>query len=289
MAKRDNGWRFVIPAVVVLAAVVAFPFGFSLYISFTESTAYSIYNGRFLLLDNYLGLFKDIKFWDSLRVSSLYVALAVGVEMVGGFFLALLVDSLPKFKKLFMVLFILPMMVAPLVYGIIFKLMYNSIYGFIPVFFRDAFGIEITPLNKPFAALFSMVVVDAFQWTSFVFLVFFSALQALPREPLEASLIDGAGYWKSVWYVTLPLLRPVTAVILIFRIMDSFKVFDQIFVITGGGPGAATTTMSLYTYFLMFTRYNFGKAAALTIIILITVTLITRFAFNALYKEVSYQ
>ncbi|MDI3517775.1 MAG: multiple sugar transport system permease protein [Thermotogota bacterium] len=286
---KDKGWRFVLPAVVVLAAVVMFPFLFSLYISFTESTAYNIYRGRFVFFDNYISLFRDVKFLDSMRVTALYVLFAVAIETVVGTALALLIDALPKGRKIFMVLLILPMMVAPLVYGIIFKLAYNSIYGIIPVAFRDLFGVELNILNRPFSALMAMVVVDAFQWTSFVFLIVFSALQALPREPFEAALIDGASYWKSVWYITLPLLRPVMGVVLIFRIMDSFKVFDQIFAITGGGPGTATTTMSLYTYFLMFTRYNFGRAAALTIVILIAVTLISRMVFRTVYREVSYQ
>ncbi|MCD6254398.1 MAG: sugar ABC transporter permease [Thermotogae bacterium] len=287
--RRGKGWCFILPAVIVLAAVVMFPFLFSLYISFTESTAYNIYRGRFVLLENYISLLKDVKFLDSVKVTALYVLFAVAIETIIGIILALLVDALPKGKKIFMILMILPMMVAPLVYGIIFKLAYNSIYGIIPVAFRDLFGIELNILNRPFSALMAMVLVDAFQWTSFVFLIVFSALQALPKEPLEAALIDGASYWKSVWYVTLPLLRPVVGVVLIFRIMDSFKVFDQIFAITGGGPGTATTTMSLYTYFLMFTRYNFGRAAALTIIILIAVTIISRMVFKTVYREVSYQ
>ncbi len=283
--NRDRGWRFVIPAVVLLGLVVLFPFAFSLYISFTESTAYNIYRGRFVFLENYIALFKDTKFVDSVKVTFLYVVIAVSVELLLGILLALLVDALPRGKKVFMILMILPMMVAPLVYGIIFKLGYNSIYGPIPVFFRDVFGIELNILNRPFPALLSVVVVDVFQWTSFVFLIVFSALQTLPREPFEASLIDGASYWKSTWYITLPLLRPVLGVVLIFRVMDAFKTFDQIFVITGGGPGTATTTMSLYTYFLMFTRYNFGKAAALTIIILIAVTFISRWVLKTFYRE----
>jgi len=285
--RNDRGWRFVIPSVILLGFVALFPFIFSLYISFTESTAYNIYHGKFVGLGNYISLFKDIKFWDSLRVTLLYVALSVSIEMILGFFLALLVDSLDRYQRLFMILFIIPMMIAPLVYGIIFKLLYNSIYGPIPLFFRSAFNIELQILNKPFRALLAMVIVDVFQWTSFVFLITYSALQALPKEPFEAAMIDGATYWKRVRYVLLPLIRPAFVVIMIFRLMDSFKTFDQIFVITGGGPGTATTTLSLYTYFLMFTRYNFGKAAALTVIILMVVIVITNLVFKRFFREVS--
>ncbi|HDM70745.1 MAG: hypothetical protein DRP30_06955 [Thermotoga sp.] len=285
--RNDRGWRFVIPSVILLGFVALFPFIFSLYISFTESTAYNIYHGKFVGLGNYISLFKDIKFWDSLRVTLLYVALSVSIEMILGFFLALLVDSLDRYQRLFMILLIIPMMIAPLVYGIIFKLLYNSIYGPIPLFFRSAFNIELQILNKPFRALLAMVIVDVFQWTSFVFLITYSALQALPKEPFEAAMIDGATYWKRVRYVLLPLIRPAFVVIMIFRLMDSFKTFDQIFVITGGGPGTATTTLSLYTYFLMFTRYNFGKAAALTVIILMVVIVITNLVFKRFFREVS--
>ena len=285
--RNDRGWRFVIPSVILLGFVALFPFIFSLYISFTESTAYNIYHGKFVGLGNYISLFKDIKFWDSLRVTLLYVALSVSIEMMLGFFLALLVDSLDRYQRLFMILLIIPMMIAPLVYGIIFKLLYNSIYGPIPVFFRSVFNMELQILNKPFRALLAMVIVDVFQWTSFVFLITYSALQALPKEPFEAAMIDGATYWKRVRYVLLPLIRPAFVVIMIFRLMDSFKTFDQIFVITGGGPGTATTTLSLYTYFLMFTRYNFGKAAALTVIILMVVIVITNLVFKRFFREVS--
>ncbi len=285
--NKDKGWRFVIPAVALLGLVALFPFFFSLYISFTESTAYNIYRGHFVFLKNYFSLFRDTKFIDSVKVTSLYVITAVTIEMVLGVALALLIDSLPIGKKIFMILMVLPMMVAPLVYGIIFKLGYNSIYGPIPAFFRDFFGTELNILNRPFSALMAVVLVDIFQWTSFVFLIVFSALQTLPKEPFEAARIDGASYWKSTWYITLPLLKHVLGVVLIFRIMDAFKAFDQVFVITGGGPGTATTTMSLYTYFLMFTRYDFGKAAALTVIILIAVIIISKWVINFFYKEVN--
>ena len=285
MAKKDKGWRFVLPAIIALAIVAFFPFIFSVYISLTNSTAYSIYNGKFVFLKNYIDLFRDIKFYDSIKVTVLYVLLSVFIETVLGFLIAILIDSLPKHKRIFMVLMIVPMMIAPLVYGIIFKLAYNSIYGIIPQIFRQAFGFEPNLLNKPMNALLSMVVVDVFQWTSFVFLIIYSALQSLPIEPFEAALLDGATFWKRIRYITFPMIKPAIGIAVALRMIDAFKTFDQVFVITGGGPGTATTTMSLYTYFLMFTRYNFGSAAALTILILIAATIATKFVFKALYRK----
>ncbi len=239
--KKDKGWRFVIPVLIALGGVALFPFAFSVYISLINSTAYSTYTAKFIGINNYISLFRDANFWNSFRVTLIYVAGAVSLEMLFGTLLALLIDSLPKGNRVFMIVLAFPIMIAPLVYGITFKLMYNSIYGFIPQFLR-IFNINVSLLSTPNSALVSMMVVDVFQWTSFVFLIIYSALQSVPKEPLEAAKIDGAGYWKSVWYVLLPILRPIFVITLIFRVMDAFKIFDQVFVITDGGPGTATTT-----------------------------------------------
>jgi multiple sugar transport system permease protein len=165
---------------------------------------------------------------------------------------------------------LVPMMLPAVVVGVVWRLLLNPNYGPINSGLRSL-GINsdlLTWTASPKLAMLSVIVVDCWQWTPFMFLVLLAGLQAIPLEPYEAALIDGSNRWQTFRHITLPLLRPAILIALLLRTMDLLRVFDQIFILTEGGPGFATETLSLYIYRTAFRFFDFGYAAALSFVLL---------------------
>jgi multiple sugar transport system permease protein len=162
------------------------------------------------------------------------------------------------------------MMLPTVVVGVVWRLMLNPNFGAINGTLKQ-FGISTESLTwtaSPKLAMLSVIAVDVWQWTPFVFLVLLAGLQAIPQEPYEAALIDGSNRWQTFWHVTLPLLKPSILIVLLLRTMDLLRVFDQIFILTEGGPGFATETIGLYIYRTAFRFFDFGYAAAMSFVLL---------------------
>jgi multiple sugar transport system permease protein len=287
-----RAWRayaplwWLAPAVVYLLAFSIYPLLYSLEVAFTTTTA-----GRVgFTLANFTRLVHDRLFFISLGQTVVYMGVALAVELALGLTLALLVDwglrAGIAWVKPVRSLLLVPMLLPPVVVAVIWRLIYNPDFGVLNGTLKS-WGVDTAPLTwiaGENTALLSVILVDVWQWTPFLFLLLLAALQALPVEPFEAARVDGASAWDTFRHLTLPLLKPAILVALLLRSMDLARVFDSIFILTGGGPGFATETASLFIYRTAFRFYDFGYAAVLSFVVLAATTVLAR-AFLRLLRR----
>lgn len=237
MEDRRTKWIMLLPALIVFAALGVYPTIEALYTSLTRYNLTDPAAGKvFIGLGNYLHLVKDVRFWMALARAVEFVAVSVSISFVLGLMIALILQKTKWFQGFFRIVFLVPMVIAPTISTLNFKFMYNYNLGIINKLLQ-AIGLDkIDFLGNPSLALWSAVAVDVWQWTPLVILVLLSGLEALPREPFEAALIDGASGWQVFRYMTLPLLNRFIVVVLIIRAMDALKVYETIQLMTAGGP-----------------------------------------------------
>lgn len=257
---------FITPALAVLISLSIYPLIYSITISLQQETS----AGVVWTIDNFTRLFSDNFFWTALVHTFVYAAAALTCEFLLGLGLALLLNKQIRGRALFRAGLLVPMMLPSVVVGVVWRLLLNPNFGAINGTLKQ-FGVDTESLTwtaSPKLAMLSVIAVDVWQWTPFVFLVLLAGLQAIPQEPYEAALIDGSSPWQTFWHVTLPLLKPSILIVLLLRTMDLLRVFDQIFILTEGGPGFATETISLYIYRAAFRFFDFGYAAAMSFVLL---------------------
>ena len=180
----------------------------------------------------------------------------------------------------------IPMVVAPVVVGIVWRLLYSSDVGLLSYGVQLMMGHPISVLSNPSLALPAIILVDIWEWTPFMFLILLAGIQSLPQEPFEAARVDGAGPWSTFRYLTLPMLRHVIVVAVLIRALDAFTVFDQVFVLTQGGPGMATEVSTLMVYKTAFRFSQFGYAAAMAVTLLILVLFLSAAISRSLQGQV---
>jgi multiple sugar transport system permease protein len=266
-------WLLLAPATIALLAVAAYPLIYGIRASF-RTYRY----GRDLGsagLQNYHVVFGDHTFWTAIGTTARYVGFAVAIETLLGLGLALLVVEELRFSRFLRVSLLLPMTIAPVVVGVIWRLMYASDIGVVnPLFSSLGLG---TPnvLAHPSSAFIGVVAVDVWEWTPLLFLIILAGLQSLPQEPIEAAKVDGAGPVRVFFDHTLPLLTPVLMVAVVLRLIDAIGTFDQIFVLTKGGPGTATQLLSTYAYNTAFQFTQYGRAMAMVVAGMVLTVLLT--------------
>ena len=254
------------PALAVLLSLSIYPLIYSITISLQRETA----DGLKWTLANFARLGSDSFFLTAMAHTFVYAAAALVLEFSIGLGLALLLNTQMRGRGFFRATLLVPMMLPTVVVGVVWRLMLNANFGAINGTLKE-FGLNTEGLTwtaSPRLAFLSVIVVDVWQWTPFVFLVLLAGLQAIPQEPYEAALIDGSSRWQTFRHVTLPLLKPAILIALLLRTMDLLRVFDQIFILTEGGPGFATETISLYIYRTAFRFFDFGYAAAMSFVLL---------------------
>jgi multiple sugar transport system permease protein len=254
------------PALAVLLSLSIYPLIYSITISLQRETA----DGIKWTLANFTRLGSDSFFLTAMAHTFVYAAAALVLEFSIGLGLALLLNTQMRGRGFFRATLLVPMMLPTVVVGVVWRLMLNANFGAINGTLKE-FGLNTEGLTwtaSPRLAFLSVIVVDVWQWTPFVFLVLLAGLQAIPQEPYEAALIDGSSRWQTFRHVTLPLLKPAILIALLLRTMDLLRVFDQIFILTEGGPGFATETISLYIYRTAFRFFDFGYAAAMSFVLL---------------------
>jgi multiple sugar transport system permease protein len=265
-------YLLLIPATLALAAVSVYPLLSGVRASITRFRYGRIVGSAGL--QNYQNVLHDQTFWSAIGVTAKFVAIAVTVETLLGLLLALLVVREVPGTRIFRLSLILPMTVAPVVVGVIWRLMYASGTGLVnPLFTHLGLGAPDV-LAHPGSAFYGLVLVDVWEWTPLLFLIILAGLQSLPQDPIEAAAIDGAGPLRTFLDHTLPLLSPVLFVGVILRLIDAIGTFDQIFVLTRGGPGTATQLISIYGYNTAFNFTQYGQAAAMLISLLAFVLLL---------------
>jgi multiple sugar transport system permease protein len=267
LAGRWFPYLMVAPTLVVLTLVGVIPFAYTIFISLHE-TFFTRIQG-FSGITNFEELLTDGRFWSSLSTTAIILGIAVPVELLAGLGIALIFHRGVYGSRLLSPALLLPSVVAPTVVAIVWKIMLAGTWGFYTYEFIDRFHLIKggTVLGLPTPALLAMTWVEIWQWTPFVALALFAGLQALPVAPYRAASVDGASRWQVFRYLTLPMLYPLLAVLLMLRILDTFKIFDSVFVLTGGGPGDATQVISLYIYKNVFQFWELGRAAAAAVII----------------------
>lgn len=284
--RRLTPYYFMAPAVVVLGVALLYPIAYMIYASFLDwNPSQRIGQAEFVGLRNYTWLLGDASFRESLGVTLKFAFFVVSLEMLVGVGLALLLDRNIRGMTVLRTIFILPMMIAPIVVGLIWRYMYHPTVG---VFNKtlNSLGLESVPwLSDSFWALTSIIIADVWQWTPFIFILSLAALQSLPRSALEAARIDGATGWQQIWHIKLPLMMPVLIVTCLLRLIDAFKVLEVVLVMTNGGPGLSTEILSLRISRTASEFRELGVAAAMSNYLLLMLMLLTVLMF--VYSRVS--
>ncbi|MFN7225083.1 MAG: carbohydrate ABC transporter permease [Paracoccaceae bacterium] len=274
--NRLTPYLFLAPAVIILTVALIYPVGYMVWASFLNwNPSQRIGEADFVGLANYTRLLSDGQFRESFGVTLVFASVVVSIEMVLGVGLALLLDRELRGMSVLRTLFILPMMIAPIVVGLMWRYMYHPTVG---IFNRTlkSLGLDAIPwLSDPTWALVSVIIADVWQWTPFIFILSLAALQSLPRSTMEAARIDGATAWQTVLYVKLPLMLPVLIVTGLLRLIDAFKVLEVILVLTGGGPGLSTEILSLRISRTASEFRELGSAAAMSNLLLMMLMILT--------------
>jgi multiple sugar transport system permease protein len=282
--QRRDRLIFLVPSMTVLAVILFYPLAYSLGLSF-----YNYYlpvpRTTFVGLDNFRFILGDDAFWDALGVTARFTGAAVAIEVLLGIAVALLLDSHIPCRRFVTTVVLLPMAITPAVAGLLMRWMFESNWGLVN-YFLGLVGVRGPGwTGDPAWALWSIVLADAWQNTPFVILVVYAGLQSIPVEPLEAAMVDGASRVQTLAHVVFPFLRPLILFVLIIRSMDAFRIFDQVFVMTGGGPGTTTQTITFYNYVMAFRQLRMGRASALGVITLLILSLVIGAWIYLLYRR----
>ncbi len=262
-------WVLIAPTALFALALTVLPLGYSLVTSLQEFRLGQA--PLFVGLQNYRNLLHDSNFHSSLATTLVYTVAATGLEFVLGLALALLLKEEFPFQGVIRSSLIIPMVIAPVVVGIIWRLLYNADVGLFSYAVQTLTGKSLSVLSSTALALPALILVDIWEWTPFMFLILLAGIQSLPQEPFEAARVDGASPWNIFVHLTLPMLRPVIVVAILIRALDAFTVFDQVFVLTQGGPGTATevATLMIYKTAFRFSQFGYGAAMAVALLVLV--------------------
>lgn len=258
-------WLMTLPTVIILFALTFYPMLRAIEMSMKRFLPTgTIYVGA----ENFVNLLSDSTFHHSLWVTGKFIALAVGLEFIVGFAVALLLNKKLKFRGLWQTLILIPMILSPTVIGLIWRLLYepDGLLDYIV-------GSNVGWISEPSVALYSIVIMDVWQWTPLVILVMFAGLQSIPSHVKEAAIMDGASRLQRFMDITLPFLKSLIVLVLIIRVVDALRVFAKVFILTRGGPGDSTNVISMEMYRTAFRFSSFGEAAAMALVLLVIVIL----------------
>jgi multiple sugar transport system permease protein len=284
MKRRPNrdglaGMAFVGPGFLYILAIVVYPLAFSLWASFTNMRLTSPV-ANFVGFDTYRQALGNEIFRDSLIVTAMFLVTVVLVEFILGFALAFSFSRMRNTHAIMRALLLLPIMATPVSVGLIWKLMLNSDFGIITGW-GELFGFgRVLWLSEPVLAFFSIVIMDVWQWTPFTFLILLAGLEGLPREPLESAAVDGASPLQSLIHVTLPLMKRIIVIAVVFRLMFAIATFDTVYVLTKGGPARATDLITLFIQREGFVNLNIAFASAVSFLVMIAVLIATTLLFK---------
>jgi multiple sugar transport system permease protein len=276
----------ITPAILVLIVVAIYPFLYGIFLSLHSwDLGGSLKNKEFIGLANYINIFKSEYFWNSLRISIIYTVSSVSVEMILGLAIAMFLNLDFPGRNLVRSIVIIPLTITPVVVGLIWRVLYNTEYGIFN-FILNELGL---PVGKWIAgvhtALASIIIVDIWQWTPFVILIFMAGLSSIPVQLYEAGKIDGGSALMRFWYITLPCMKQSILIVLLFRTIDAFKIFDNVFVLTNGGPGIVTENLSMHVYIQGFRNRHMGYASALGLLLLAIIIFLSQLFLKALNKN----
>ena len=274
-AVRNNliMWAFMAPALAYLFVWKIIPLAYTLFLSFTR---YNPLKGRPPILkgaQNYLSILRDPEIFSALGRTLVFMVAATLLEFIFGLIVALFMDTGVKGTKVFRMVYIAPMVVTPAVAGMIWYLLFHEKLGAVAMLLR-LFGVSSGLLNTASTSLLGIIITDVWHYTPFILLLLSAALTSIDRDIYEASTVDGANWHQQIFHIKLPQIKGAIISAVILRSMDAFRIYDEIAIMTGGGPGTSTETVSMLIYKQAFKFFNIGNASALVIILLIA-TMIT--------------
>jgi multiple sugar transport system permease protein len=271
--QRIGPYLVMAPGMLLLMLFAIYPTVFLIKISFQK---YSPINPDkpFIGFDNYSQLFQDASFWNALKVTTIFVVSTVLLEFIIGMALALILNRLTKGQRIFQSLILLPIAMAPTVVGLLFRFMLNNQYGILN-YFMEVLGMSRIPwLSEMHLALPALILTDVWQWTPFMMIILLAGLKGISTEPQEAAMIDGASSWQIFRYITIPQLSKIIYIAVLLRTIDSFRIYDTIYMMTKGGPVNVTSTLSWIVYDKGFKFLEFGYGAAICVVLLIIVVIL---------------
>lgn len=273
--ERNVRHIFILPAVIFVVVMVAFPLGYTLVISLRDWNLTTYAAQRWIGIQNYLTLFSDARFWAAMGRTLAFSFGAVAVEMILGVAIALFLNREIRGKNLTKTLFLLPMVATPVAVGMVWLLIYEPTIGLANHVLRLVGMMPQPWLTSRKTVLGSLMLVDIWQWTPIIMLITLAGLAVLPRDPYDSARIDGANKAQILARITLPLVMPTVLVGILIRLIDALKTYDIIYSTTQGGPGEASETLNILGYVLGFSYFKMGLGAALIVLFLVTVTLVS--------------
>jgi multiple sugar transport system permease protein len=286
LVSRTTKLLFIAPGIIYLAVIGLFPFFYSLYMSMTSLNLTRPRRSQFIGIDNYVNLLSDPLFQKAILNTGILAGTSITLEIVIGFAIAKLfyeIAHLPTVNWL-RTFFILPMMVTPVITGLMFTYMLNPTLGIANYLLSLAGLPGLAWFGSTQTALLSVIAVNVWQWTPFLMLIMLAGLMAIPREIHEAAALDGAAWYQVSWNIEIPSLWDVLLVGAIIRLIDNLRFFDVVYIATRGGPGDATEVISMFAYRQSFQFFNMGYGSAAAIVILFITLAVTTLAMRYLRR-----
>ena len=263
-----TGWGFLTPTFIILVLTGLLPFIFVIYVGFFDWNVFSAVPGlHFVGVNNYRRLVFDNGFLLSLWRTVVFTFWVVFSELIIGFILAQLLTRDFRGKTFFRTVHALPLMIAPIAVGATWRLLTIPGFGLIS-YYLAWIGIDYRLGNYPTQAFITVIIMDIWHWTPFVTLTLLAGLTAVPKEPLEQAMVDGANKWQVYRYLTIPMMMPVILTTTFIRIMDALRIVDEVFMLTGGGPGNSTRFIGLYIWQVVFPKTDYGYGSAMSLLTL---------------------
>lgn len=287
MRSKRTGWLLLSPTLIILFIVGFLPFVYVLWVGFHDWNIFAVREGMsWAGVNNYRRLVFDNDFLNSLGLTLRFTFVVVTSEIILGFLLAQLLTRDFPGKTFFRIVHTIPLMIAPLVVGAIWRLLTVPGLGPLPYYMDHLFDLDYNIGRYADQAFLSVVLMDLWHWTPFVTLTMLAGLSALPNEPVEAAMVDGASRWQLFRYITLPMLRPVILTTMFIRIMDALRVVDEVYMLTnGGGPGTSNRYVGIHIFRVVFPKTDYGYGSAMSLLVLYVTIVICWMLFTALAQQ----
>ena len=283
---KYGGYVWLLPLLLFLFIIELWPFVKMMFQSFHHlSFTQPGLNGKFAGLINYRKAINSSDMIMSIGLTLKYMLIALPIQVILAIFFSVLLSYHLRLKRIILPILLIPMILAPIVVGLSAKLNLNPDFGIIGIFLKD---IGISPaglLTSASTAFLTIIIVDVWQWTPFLIMIFLAGILAMPKEPFEAALMDGASRFQIFKFITLPFLKPIIIVGILLRLTDAYKLFDQVYIMTGGGPGASTELLTILAYKLNFTYWNLGYGSAVVAILFLISFIISFIFVKVTYKQ----
>ena len=284
---KRRGPLLIAPAIIILLLVNIVPLMWSLGLSFFKFRANQMKPPSFSWFYNYEKMLTKENIWESLQTTGIVVASSVFIQMILGFALAMLFAKKFPLRKIILMLVLTPMMLSYVAVGIFFKLFYEPEFGLLSQFIQIFTGEMYVLLATPAGALLGVIVADAWQWTPFVMLLSLAGLVSVPKYLYEAAEIDRISWWRQFTTITFPYVRSILLLAVLFRTIETFKIFDLVYILTNGGPGTATETIAVLVYRMAFQYFRTSNSTALGYILIFIVIVLTSLYLYVIKKRES--